>query len=242
METSLSSLGAFTVLALGIALGVKHATEVDHLVAVSAIVSRHRNIWRSALIGLLWGVGHTVSLFIIGTLVMVFEVSIPEPVSGWFELLVALMILVLGSLGLVRTIHKRHDVHHKRHDDSGQSHTHLYFAQGSGQHSPKCFDSDAVDRVALKPLIVGSIHGLAGSAALTLLILPQIESVFLGVFYLLAFGLGSICGMLVMSILMGLPFALASSKISQANHSLQFGAAVVSVIFGVWYAYQWSVG
>ncbi len=236
------SIEALTILMLGMVLGFKHATEVDHVVAVSSIVSRHRNIWRSALIGLLWGVGHTTSLFIIGMLVLVFEVSIPSSVSGWFELLVALMIVVLGALGFLGAIRKRRDVHFHQHAHAGQSHIHVHFHECATAHPvTKGLHSHAVNRIGLKPLIVGSIHGLAGSAALTVLILPQIESLLLGLSYLLTFGFGSVCGMLVMSVLIGLPFALTASRLMSANYALQFVGGVASVIFGLWYAYQWSV-
>jgi cytochrome c biogenesis protein CcdA len=242
METSMSSVGALTVLALGIMLGFKHATEVDHVVAVSSIVSQQHKIWRSAFIGLLWGVGHTTSLFIIGMLMLVFELTIPSSVSGWFELLVAGMIVVLGALGFVGAIRKRRQVHFHRHNHRGQSHSHVHFHQGSiGHSSGQGFHSHEVNHIGLKPLIVGSIHGLAGSAALTLLILPEIESVLLGLAYLLTFGLGSVAGMLLMSVVMGLPFALASSKLRSTNYAVQFVAGGASVIFGLWYAYQWSV-
>ena len=133
-------------------------------------------------------------------------------------------------------------MHFHRHYHSNESHTHLHFHENStGQDSLKGSHSHMVDRIGLKPLIVGSIHGLAGSAALTLLVLPQIESILLGVSYLLVFGLGSISGMLATSILMGLPFAVASSKLNKANLALQLGAGGMSVIFGLWYAYQWSI-
>jgi sulfite exporter TauE/SafE len=242
METSLPASSALTVWTFGIVLGFKHAIEIDHVVAVSAIVSQHRNIWRSALIGLLWGVGHTVSLFMVGMLVLVFEMSIPKSVSNWFELLVAMMIVVLGSLGSVRAVQNRQDVRFQRDNHSGESHTHLQLYEGLGeQNDLKGSPSHMGDRIGFKPLIVGSIHGLAGSAALTLLILPQIESVLLGASYLLTFGLGSISAMLAMSILMGLPFALAWSNLGRRTLALQLGSAALSVIFGLWYAYQWSI-
>ncbi|HKO62911.1 MAG TPA: hypothetical protein VJV03_17240 [Pyrinomonadaceae bacterium] len=242
METLLPTASALTVLTFGVVLGFKHAIEVDHVVAVSAIVSQDRNIWHSALIGLLWGVGHTASLFMVGMLVLVFEMSIPRSVSNWFELLVAMMIVGLGSLAFLRAVRNRRDVHFHRHDHSRESHTHLHFHEGLvEQDSLKESQWHMVDRIGLKPLIVGSIHGLAGSAALTLLILPQIESLLLGVSYLLTFGLGSISAMLAMSLLMGLPFALTCSKLKGTSVALQLGTGAVSVIFGLWYAYQWSI-
>ena len=98
MEPSLTSVGVFALLGLGLVFGLKHATEVDHVVAVSTIVSEHRNVWRSALVGALWGAGHTASLVIVGVLVLVFRVAIPL-VANWLEFGVALMIIALGVVG-----------------------------------------------------------------------------------------------------------------------------------------------
>src|SRR6185295_4133079 len=98
METSFTSVGVFALLGLGLVFGLKHATEVDHVVAVSTIVSEHRNVWRSALVGALWGAGHTASLVIVGVLVLVFRVAVPLRIASWLEFGVALMIIGLGAL------------------------------------------------------------------------------------------------------------------------------------------------
>src|SRR5882757_5356588 len=102
METSLTSVGVFALLGLGLVFGLKHATEVDHVIAVSAIVSEHRSIFRSALVGALWGVGHSASLIVVGVVVLAFRVAIPDSVANWLEFGVALMIITLGVLAVVR--------------------------------------------------------------------------------------------------------------------------------------------
>src|SRR5580765_7271681 len=127
METSFTSAGVFALLGLGLVFGLKHATEVDHVVAVSTIVSEHRNVWRSTLVGALWGVGHTASLIIVGLLVLVFRIAIPLPVTHWLEFGVALMIITLGVLAVVRVLRSREDVHLHRHSHDGQSHVHIHF-------------------------------------------------------------------------------------------------------------------
>jgi ABC-type nickel/cobalt efflux system permease component RcnA len=249
MDASLTSAGGLALLGLGLIFGLKHATEVDHVVAVSTIVSEHRNVWRSALVGGLWGVGHTVSLFIVGVLVLVFRVAIPPGVAVWLEFGVALMIIVLGMLALLRVLRKRPDVHLHRHSHDGQSHVHIHFHEHGTEHDTQAASrqkvrprpashSHAISQVGLKPLLVGAMHGLAGSAALTLLVLTQIRSVSLGLLYLALFGFGSTAGMLLMSGLIGLPFALSARRLSSFNHILQTAAGVVSIVFGVWYAYE----
>lgn len=236
VETSLST---FAVLGLGLAFGFKHATEVDHVVAVSTIVSEHRSVFKSALVGGLWGAGHTISLVIVGVLVLVFRVAIPTPVARWLEFGVALMIIMLGALALLRVLRKRAEVHLHRHSHDGQSHVHIHFHENKTRHEGiDAPHSHAISQIGFKPLLVGAIHGLAGSAALTLLVMTQIHSVSLGLLYLGVFGLGSTLGMLLMSGLIGLPFALSARRISSLNYGMQTIAGTLSIAFGLWYAYE----
>ena len=230
-------------------LGMRHATDSDHVIAVSAIVSEDRNVLRSALVGGLWGAGHTASLVIVGVLVLVFRVAIPRPVANWLEFGVALMIIALGVLAVARALRRRSDVHLHRHKHDGQSHVHVHFHEHGTEHSKikgsestHSSHSHAIARVGFKPLLVGAMHGLAGSAALTLLVLTQIQSVWLGSLYLALFGVGSTLGMLLMSGLIGLPFALsARRRLSSSHYGLQTVAGALSIAFGVWYAYETAV-
>lgn len=242
MEPSITSVGIFGLLGLGLVFGLKHATEVDHVVAVSTIVSEHRSLFRSALVGGLWGAGHTASLVIVGVVVLVFRVAIPTPIARWLEFGVALMIIALGAAAVWRVLRKRADVHLHRHSHDGQSHVHIHFhEQGTKHLGAAASHSHAIAEIGFKPLLVGAMHGLAGSAALTLLVLTQIKSVSLGLLYLAVFGLGSTVGMLLMSGLVGLPFALSARRISHLNFGLQTIAGALSIAFGLWYAYQTGV-
>jgi ABC-type nickel/cobalt efflux system permease component RcnA len=241
MEPSaLVSTSIVALLGLGLVFGLKHAMEVDHVVAVSTIVSEHRNLWRATLVGALWGIGHTVSLVVVGLLVLVFRITIPETVANWLEFGIALMIIGLGFLALWRVFRKRADVHVHEHTHDGRSHVHIHFHEPATAHRPVMkvpSHSHAISQVGLKPLVVGAMHGLAGSAALTLLVLSQIQSVGLGLVYLFLFGLGSTVGMLLMSGMIGLPFALSARRLTGINHGLQTTAALMSIAFGVWYAF-----
>jgi ABC-type nickel/cobalt efflux system permease component RcnA len=237
-----ASPGVFALLGLGLVFGLKHATEVDHVVAVSAIVSEQRNLLRSALIGGLWGAGHTASLVIVGIIVLALRVAIPEHVASWLEFGVALMIIGLGASALVRALRRRGDVHIHQHSHDNVSHAHLHFHEHGTEHATATAShSHAVARVGFKPFLVGAMHGLAGSAALTLLVLTQINSVALGLLYLSVFGFGSIIGMLLMSGLIGLPFALTARRVSGVHYGLQTIAGAVSVVFGLWYAYETGI-
>ncbi len=242
--SSLISTSVFALLGLGLLFGLKHALEVDHVVAVSTIVSEHRNLFRATLVGALWGIGHTVSLVVVGLLVLVFRVAIPETVANWLEFGIALMIIGLGLMALWRVFRKRADVHVHEHTHDGRPHVHLHFHEPATAHravakSPS--HSHAISQVGFKPFLVGAMHGLAGSAALTLLVLSQIQSIGLGLVYLFLFGLGSTVGMLLMSGMIGLPFALSARRLTGINHGLQTTAGVISIAFGVWYAYSSGV-
>ena len=208
-------------LGLGFVLGLKHATEADHLVAVSTIVSEQRSLWRAGIVGALWGVGHTVMLLLVGLVVILLGVAIPERVAAFLELGVAIMITYLGARILYRLARER---------DSASLHTHPH--------------NSIVARSAitsLRPIIIGMVHGLAGSAALTLLVLTEVVrggSPSLGLAYLLIFGVGSIGGMLLMSTLIGLPFALTAMRFEKFNKPVRLIAGISSVLFGLYYAWQ----
>jgi len=227
-----------TLLGIGLVFGLKHATEVDHVVAVSTIVSRHRSLWRSGLVGAMWGAGHTAALLITGAIVLSLRVAIPERVGNWLEFGVALMIIGLGAAALWRALAKRADVHVHEHSHDGVSHVHIHFHENETRHHASKTHSHAISAIGLKPVLIGTVHGLAGSAALTLLVLTQIDSAWVGFFYLLIFGAGSIVGMILMSGLIGLPFALTSRNAGRVHHHMQTTAAGLSIAFGFWYAYR----
>lgn len=238
MLETLPSAGTVVALGVGLLFGLKHATEVDHIVAVSTIASRHRSILSSILVGGLWGVGHTAALLITGAFVLSFRIVIPERVSGWLEFVVALMIIGLGLNALWSSLRKPQHLHLHQHSHDGVSHTHVHFHERQTVHGKSLQHNHAVSQLGVKPFFVGVVHGLAGSGALTLLVLTQIKSPVVGFLYLVVFGLGSIVGMLLMTGLIGLPFVLTSQKLSGVHYRLQVVAASLSIAFGCWYAYQ----
>jgi ABC-type nickel/cobalt efflux system permease component RcnA len=152
------------------------------------------------------------------------------------------MIIGLGASALVRALRRRGDVHVHRHSHDNVTHVHLHFHEGGAEHAEVAAShTHAISRIGFKPFLVGAMHGLAGSAALTLLVLTQLNSVALGLLYLSVFGFGSIIGMLLMSGLIGLPFALTARRISGVHYGLQTIAGTVSIIFGLWYAYETGI-
>ncbi len=229
-------------LGLGFVLGLKHATEADHLAAVSTIVSERRSLWQSAGVGALWGAGHTAALLAAGLLVVGLGVTIPERVAWVLELAVALMIILLGTRLLYRIFRGQQTVHVHAHEHGGRPHVHLHFHDERHKHSVETTHLSAHDGLSgWRPFFVGIVHGLAGSAALTLLVLTEIVrngSPALGLIYLGVFGAGSIGGMLLMSSLIGLPFSLGWRFFQRTLLPLRFCAGVLSTTFGLFYAWR----
>ena len=246
---------ALGVLGLGLLFGLRHATEADHIAAVGAIVSERRGLRAAVFTGALWGAGHTVSILVAGLLVLGLNLVIPERAARLLESGVALMIIVLGGTALARALRSRPDVHSHLHVHGGRWHRHLHFHDAGDAHLPEpagrsghvrearhahgvpeAQHAHAAGTGGLKPFAVGILHGLAGSAALTLLVLAQIRSLPLGAAYLLVFGLGSIGGMAIMSLLIGVPFAATASR-PDLNRSIRIATGACSLAFGLFYAW-----
>ena len=229
-------------LAFGFVLGLKHATEADHLAAVSTIVSERRSILQSASVGALWGIGHTLSLVFAGLLVIAFGVAIPERAANILELMVAVMIVFLGTRLLYIVLRRRQSVHVHKHTHDGKPHVHLHFHDNPHAHDVSRTHNDMHNGLSgWRPMLVGVVHGLAGSAALTLLVLSEVVrngTAVLGFVYLFVFGVGSIGGMLLMSSLIGLPIALGVRFFQRILLPMRVLAGLLSTTFGIFYAFK----
>ncbi len=227
-------------LGFGFLLGLKHATEADHLVAVSTIVSERRSIWHAARVGALWGVGHTASLLVGGFFVIALGVTIPARIANLLELAVALMIIFLGTRLLYVILRARPDLHVHAHTHGGKQHIHLHFHDEHHAHAVGMMHNDGHTGLSgWRPLVIGIVHGLAGSAALTLLVLSEVVrngTAALGFVYLLVFGLGSITGMLLMSGLIGVPISLGRRFFQRTLLPIRVLVGILSTSFGVFYA------
>jgi len=194
------------VLGIGFLLGLKHATDPDHIVAVTTFIGKEKRIARGCAIGLFWGLGHTLALSIVGLSV----VGLKIPMSRWLaerlELGVAVMLIILGAR-LIASVHTKWHEHH--HDFEWT-------------------------RLGLRPLLVGIVHGTAGSAALTLLVLSTISSTVHALLYILVFGIGSMVGMVVISLLLAIPLNLARERMAGAMRPIQLGTGVFSCLFGLY--------
>ncbi len=216
-----------TALFFGFLLGVKHALDADHIVAVTTIVSRSNNLLRSALVGLSWGIGHTLTLFIAGFVVLVFKLTIPDRLSLSMEFVVGVLLVLLGVPIVRQLVASRNHTHLHQHRDKRHLHSHSH--RDTPEH-----DHQHIRR----PLLIGMIHGLAGSGALTILVISTMSSVTQGLIFLLVFGVGSILGMLLFSSLISLPFRLTAKLSLRLNLWVQGTAGLISIVLGLFIMWQ----
>jgi high-affinity nickel-transport protein len=207
-----------TVLGLGFLLGMRHATDADHVVAVSAIVSRERTLRAAAPIGILWGIGHTLAIFVLGGAMILFGVVIPPHLGSALELCVALMLVVLGVRN-IRSVVRSHVQFSPGHGQQAHTHTHASAGRLSRSQS-------------MRALFVGIVHGLAGSAAIALLALATIRNAFWALGCLLVFGVGTIAGMLIITTAMALPIVASAQRFERLHRALGIVTGVASVAFG----------
>ncbi len=247
---NLMGAGAISVLGLGFVLGLKHALDADHLIAVSTIVSERKGFLSSSIVGALWGIGHTLSLLLVGCLVIALQFQIPERVALAMEFAVAAMLIILG-LNVLWKLYRGEMIHVHVHEHHGHKHVHPHIHPFRFVHQ---HTNDASHHQTTKPsllermlkhvntskrsILIGMVHGVAGSAALMLIVLATIPSTSLALTYIGVFGVGSIGGMFVMSTLVGIPFVFTANKSFLLNRIVRGLAGTISVLFGLFLAWQ----
>jgi len=234
----------------GFLLGMRHATDADHVIAVTTILNRSRRFSHGTFIGAIWGLGHTITVLAVGILIIIFNVVIPPPVGLAMEFAVALMLIALGILNLTGTMraiterftppapmHGHEHAHLHAHDGAddlhGHEHAHLH-GHGSDPGLLATFGWFQL----LRPLAVGLVHGLAGSAAVALLVLATIQSPAQALVYLVIFCAGVAAGMAVLTSVIGLPFLVSRAKSERINRWLTIGSGILSLAFGLYLGYQ----
>jgi ABC-type nickel/cobalt efflux system permease component RcnA len=231
LETT-TMTSAFGILILGLGIGLRHALDTDHLAAVSAIVSERKNWFSSLLIGGLWGVGHTASLLLAGMAVILMKFDIGKYEKP-LEFCVALMLIALGANVLYK-LARGGRMHLHGHSHAGHMHVHPHLHDDK----PEPANSHHGLKLSLRPVIIGMVHGLAGSAALMLAVLATIKSTALAFAYIIIFGVGSIGGMMVMSLILSLPIHLTAGYFAKTNLAVRALAGCFSLGFGLFMVYE----
>lgn len=216
-----------SALAVGFLLGLRHALDADHVAAVSTFVGGNRTVFRSCVVGTFWGIGHTAALLAAALLTSVLRLRIPPDVERALEAVVAVVVAALGAHVLLRALGTLR-VHRHEHTHDGSSHRHLHVhVAGESTHSHAHLVRDGG-----RPLLMGMLHGLAGSAALLLLVLATLPSTTAALLYVAVFGIGSTVGMLLVSGLIGIPFAICGSS-ERLRVGLQIAVGAVSLGVGL---------
>jgi high-affinity nickel-transport protein len=241
------------ILALGFLLGMRHATDPDHVVAITTIVTKQRGIAKAGLIGALWGLGHTFTIFVVGTIIILFQVSIPPRVGLSMEFAVAAMLILLGILNLTGVLSV---LQHKfttgaqilaassiRTSDATAPRSSGAVAQPTSVNGRPLHWLNRVSQGVgpyniLRPLAIGIVHGLAGSAAVALLVMTTIHDSWWAVAYLLLFGLGTVVGMMLITAVIATPLTFTLGKFAGWNRGMAMASGLLSLGFGLFLSYQ----
>ena len=264
-------MSSLPIVVVGFLLGMLHATDADHVIAISTIVSRQGNLKSAASIGALWGVGHTLTVFLVGGAIIVFSLVIPPRVGLAMEFAVAVMLILLGVYTLAGVTRWVRDnmfpaldgsfpghshpapqpgahLHVHVHGDYVHAHAHGHGADNHGHPesaTPQAWLDRRLSRMpayqAVRPLAIGIVHGMAGSAAIALLVLAQIRDPLWGLLYLVLFGVGTIAGMMLITTAIALPFAYSLQRLPQLNLWMRLAAGLLSLGLGVYLGYRIGV-
>ncbi len=220
------------ILLASLLIGMRHALETDHLAAVASLATRSHSLAHTIRLGATWGIGHTITLFLFGSIVIWMDTLMPESLAHGLEFAVGIMLILLGADVLRRLHRDRVHIHIHRHAD-GTVHLHAHSHAPSEPHDPEAHHHEHPQGLPLRALLVGMVHGMAGSAALILLTLQTIRDPILGMLYMLVFGLGSVLGMALVSAVITLPLHLGSRHLTRLGSTLQLGIGLFTLGTGI---------
>jgi len=222
---------SLSILGLGLVVGMQHALETDHVAAVSSIAANRTKVDDIVKHGLTWGIGHTVTLFACAGAAILLGRAVPEHLESTLETAVGIMLIGLGAHVLWRLWRHRVHFHTHRHRDGT---THLHAHSHAGEAVPHGRADHAHEHgFRWRTLVVGLMHGMAGSAALLVLAVSQVPDPVQGLLYVVVFGIGSMIGMGALSIVIAVPLVLSARFLSFANYGLQAGVGALTIAIGV---------
>ncbi len=226
------------VLFTGFLIGMRHAVESDHLAAVASLATRATSRRQTVRLGINWGIGHTLVLLLLGSAVLWVDAIVPERFAAGLEFVVGLMLMLLGADVIRRLRARRIHFHVHEHAD-GVRHFHAHAHDGTRPHDEDPHDHAHPARL-LEPraLLVGMVHGMAGTAALVLLTLQTLHDPWLGMLYILLFGAGSILGMGMVSAIIALPLQQAGHRLTRWHAALQYVIGIVTLGYGLYIAWH----
>ena len=223
----------------GFLFGLRHALDADHIAAVASLATRSRSSRETVRMGLAWGLGHAATLFLVCAVVLALDMGFPERIAHMAEFIVGIMLVALGLDVVRRAIRERMHVHAHRHHGDG-IHLHIHSHQGDGSHQKSSHAHAHPAGLPKRAMIVGLMHGLAGSAALLLLSVGAIGSVAFGLLYVALFGIGSMIGMAVLSLTMALPLRSFARGASWALNGLNLVIGAGTAVLGGMVMYDTS--
>ena len=227
------------ILTLGFLIGLQHAMEADHLAAVASLATRGRGLLDTARQGTVWGLGHTLTLFLFGGAVLVADTLVPERVASGLELAVGVMLILLGTDVLRRVVRDR--VHFHAHRHGSREHFHAHSHRERVDHDDDPHHHRHPKTLPLRPLFVGMMHGMAGSAALIVLALETVTSPRQGLVYIAVFGFGSIVGMTVVGAAISLPLRYSPRSLTWVHNGLRTLVGLFTVGLGAYIVYHIGV-
>jgi len=226
-----------SILLLGLLIGMKHAVEADHIAAVASMTSSNRSLRDAFRLGIAWGLGHTMAIFAVGAIVLSLDTVLPERIALILEFGVGIMLVWLGFDVIRRLIKARIHFHAHRHQD-GTKHFHAHSHANENAHNRQRHEHEHRRAIPLRALVVGLMHGMAGSAALILLTLGEIDSLWMAFAYMALFGLGSMLGMAALSIIIAVPLQRMAKHLTWGHSLLNALVGIVTVGIGAWVMYD----
>jgi ABC-type nickel/cobalt efflux system permease component RcnA len=231
-----------TLLAIGLLTGIRHALEADHVAAVASLATRSTSVRQTAWLAAVWGTGHAAALLIVGGVVVALGAAMPSGLARLFEVAAGLLLVALGIDVLRRLRRQKIHLHVHRHD-GGLQHVHLHSHDGQAVSHEHDAHRHAHPRgLLLRAGVMGSLHGMAGSAALVVLSLQAVSSPARALAYMAVFAAGSVTGMVLFSLVIALPARLRGPRLSGAARGFEAALGAVSVAIGAWMVVRAGLG